>query len=639
LPLIAASPSDSAGGVPDGVPATASGALALPIHREVPDDPPAPKAEILRSRTTSRAKVAVRGVYESVQVNVNAVGQNLVGDAANEPAIAVDPTNPSRMVIGWRQFDSIESNFRQAGWAYSHDSGQTWTFPGVLRPGEFSSDPVLDFDADGNFYFYSLQPDRGPGLWACYLYKSTDGGMTWPLDNYAYGGDKEWMVIDKTAGIGRGNIYTFWNTQFSSFPPNDFTRSTNDGLSFEAPLDIPVPKMKWGTMDVGPDGELYLCGTTLGQAAHVVGKSTNARDRNQTPVFSLVMTVNLGGTTTFSAPVNPAGLAGQVWIAVDRSNGSSRGNVYMLASVDPPGLDPLDVMFIRSTNGGLTWSTPVRVNDDALDNGAFQWFGTMSVAPNGRIDVIWNDTRADDSLLFSELYYSYSFDAGVTWSANQPVSPPFNHFLGYPQQNKLGDYYDMESDNLGVSIAYAATFNGEQDVYYLRIGAVDCNRNGVPDIDDIAGGTSADCNNNELPDECEPDCNGNGVADTCDIRDGTSEDCDDNRIPDECDPDFDGDGLVDGCDWDIDDDGVVNESDACDFTPRGMPVDTRGRSVSDTNGDCVINLPDVVRLIGCMANGGPGVDLGRTCTVPYNYDPDSDVDLLDFSVFQNFFGQ
>lgn len=52
----------------------------------------------------------------------------------------------------------------------------------------------------------------------------------------------------------------------------------------------------------------------------------------------------------------------------------------------------MDVMFARSVNGGLTWNAPVRINDDSTQT-AWQWFGTMSVAPNGRIDVVWLDTR------------------------------------------------------------------------------------------------------------------------------------------------------------------------------------------------------------------------------------------------------
>jgi len=54
--------------------------------------------------------------FTSYQVNVDANGHNILGDAANEPSIAVDPTNLSKMTIGWRQFNSVTSNFRQGGW-------------------------------------------------------------------------------------------------------------------------------------------------------------------------------------------------------------------------------------------------------------------------------------------------------------------------------------------------------------------------------------------------------------------------------------------------------------------------------------------------------------------------------------------
>jgi hypothetical protein len=41
--------------------------------------------------------------------------------------------------------------------------------------------------------------------------------------------------------------------------------------------------------------------------------------------------------------------------------------------------------------------------------------------------------------------------------------------VGFPNQQKIGDYYDMTSDNDGADLAYAATFNGGQDIYYMRI--------------------------------------------------------------------------------------------------------------------------------------------------------------------------
>ncbi len=125
-------------------------------------------------------------------------------------------------------------------------------------------------------------------------------------------------------------------------------------------------------------------------------------------------------------------------------------------------------MFTRSTDGGETWSDPVRVNDD-LTFQEWQWFGTMSVAPDGRIDVVWLDTRDNPGTFWSVLYYAYSLDAGETWSDNYPLSEAFDPHIGWPNQDKMGDYYEMFSDETGVHLAWSATFNGEQDVYYSLI--------------------------------------------------------------------------------------------------------------------------------------------------------------------------
>ncbi|UCF66121.1 MAG: exo-alpha-sialidase [Acidobacteriota bacterium] len=514
-------------------------------HKEVPVPPPSVPVRRSDQPTASRA-VVMRGLHESIQVNVDSLNNNIVGDAANEPSIAIDPNNPDNIVIGWRQFDSITSSFRQAGYAYSHDGGLTWTFPGVLEPGQFRSDPVLSADSLGNFFYYSLSTTT-----SAEMFISRDSGLTWEGPIGAFGGDKTWMTIDITGGIGNDNVYALWNSQFTCCAPGtDFTRSIDGGQTYEGPFVMPQHP-KWGTLDVGPDGELFVTGATLDGGSHLVLRSSNARDPLQTPVFELARNIDLGGTTSSSGTPNPGGLLGQVWVAVDRSSSATRGNVYVLGSVNPPGSDPLDVHVIRSTDGGQTWSSPTRVNDDRSGS-AYQWFGSMSVAPDGRIDVVWNDTREDASAENSELYYSYSTDAGLTWSAGLPVSPSFNSLLGHPQQNKIGDYYHMISDADGAAVAYSATFNGEQDVYFLRVG--DCNANGAHDSLDVANMTSTDCNENGVPDECEPDCNGNDIADGCDIDSGTSDDCNDNQIPDECDvssgasQDCNNDGLLDECD-------------------------------------------------------------------------------------------
>jgi hypothetical protein len=127
----------------------------------------------------------------SYQVNVDALGLNIPGDAANEPSLCLDPTNPDRIAVGWRQFNSVASDFRQAGWAYSTNGGLDWTFPGTLETNVFRSDPVLASDAEGRFYYLSLM--NVPN-YHCDLWRSTNGGTTWQRVGQALGGDKEWIV-------------------------------------------------------------------------------------------------------------------------------------------------------------------------------------------------------------------------------------------------------------------------------------------------------------------------------------------------------------------------------------------------------------------------------------------------------------
>jgi hypothetical protein len=490
------------------------------ITLEKPGDAPIP---IGAERKTASSKTVVeRDGYVSVQVNVADGGFNILGDAANEPSIAVDPTAPLRMTIGWRQFDTIVSSFRQAGNGWSADGGRTWTAPEVLEPGIFRSDPVLSANADGRFYYYSLV-DRS-GIF-CDMFISGDAGATWTGPIEAFGGDKAWFTVDTTDGPGRGNIYISWSTASNQFGERIFIRSFDDGLSYTEPIAL-GPAPIWGTQVVGIDGELYITGNlAFNRGIFILYRSTDALDPMIEPpnfvafVYQLGGEQRAGGDYPGSSP-NPGGLLGQVWIASDHSNGPNRGNLYVVSSVDPPGTDPLDVHFIRSADNGETWSAPVRVNID--DRDAWQWFGTMSVAPNGRIDVVWIESFTAIVPSVGELYYASSRDGGNSWTVPVAVSPSFDSWIGWPSQNKLGDYFDMVSDDVGADLAYAATFNGEQDVYYLRIGDTDCNRNGVGDSNDLAAGF-ADCDDSGVLDSCEiaagivADSDGDGAIDECQV--------------------------------------------------------------------------------------------------------------------------
>jgi len=468
----------------------------------------------------SPAKVGESSVIEyqgfyAIQVNVDADGQNIAGDAANEPSIAIHPLNKDQMAIGWRQFDTVNSNFRQAGWGWSMDRGQSWSFPGVLTPGVFRSDPVLDADADGRFYYYSLTD--APFL--CDFFFSSNGGRTWAGPQAAFGGDKQWFTIDKTDGLGRGNIYVTWSLAQNHWGERIFIRSTDGGQTFSEPVEL-VPAPIWGTLTVSAEGTLYLAGNaSFNLGIFVVFRSLDAWDAGVDPTFDSFV-FNLGGRQTRSTGPNRVGLLGQVWIAADPSDGPNHGDLYVVSSVDPPGGDPQDVHFIRSTDQGESWSLPVRVNTD--DRSAWQWMGTMSVAPNGRIDVVWIESVTHDEPNIGALTYAFSEDGGDTWSVPLTISPTFNSWRGWPRQNKMGDYYDMVSDDAGADLAWAATFNDEQDVYYTRVWA-DCDGSGVSDAYDMWAGTVRDCNLNTAPD-------------TCEIVEDPSIDSDDNGILDECQP-------------------------------------------------------------------------------------------------------
>src|SRR5213594_2607027 len=182
--------------------ASASAQLA-PTHKvprneplERYDNPPAPPRKI----ETSPRMISQFGPFTSFQVNVDANGNNILGDAANECPIAVDPTNGNKMTIAWRQFNDVTSNFRQGGWGFTTDGGTTWTFPGVLENNVFRSDPVLNSDETGGFFYLSLLQSFCDDMW-----DSTNGGQSWmrlPPEGGSEGGDKQWFTIDKTNGTG-----------------------------------------------------------------------------------------------------------------------------------------------------------------------------------------------------------------------------------------------------------------------------------------------------------------------------------------------------------------------------------------------------------------------------------------------------
>jgi len=194
----------------------------------------------------------------------------------------------------------------------------------------------------------------------------------------------------------------------------------------------------------------------------------------------------------------------------------------------------------------------------------------------------------------------------------------------------------------------------------------DCNDNGVYDRDDIAAGTSDDCNTNGFADECElqgGDCNSNGVPDECDLLGGhdccdtthgpgcsnpairdcvcaidpyccevywdrlcveemadegcfncqVDNDCNTNSIPDECD-------ISAGTSADTDTNGIPDECEGCPY-------------IYDLDGSCFVDAADLGLFAACwlLSDGEDGWDENECADK--DFDCSGTVDATDLGLF------
>lgn len=109
------------------------------------------------------------------------------------------------------------------------------------------------------------------------------------------------------------------------------------------------------------------------------------------------------------------------WIAVDWTNSPYRNNIYMAwTEFDYYGSsnsnDSTRILFSRSTDGGNTWMTPVRISEkggDCIDEDNTVEGAVPSVGPNGEVYLSWAGPLG--------LVFDKSLDGGVTWGADKVV--------------------------------------------------------------------------------------------------------------------------------------------------------------------------------------------------------------------------
>ncbi len=376
---------------------------------------------------------------------------NISEDSApqNETSVKISRKNPSRVVAAWRDFRrGVSPANRKVGYSYSTDGGQTWSvsrlLDSTLLPNGLirNSDPTVGVDSAGNFYIavIALTGTNGNGTLA--VYKSTDGGVTFPIAVVASqtgSEDKEYIATDFTIGSPfRNYLYMSWTT-FSGNIANLLTRSTNDGIIWTTGQQFNEPNNvgQGSDLAIGANGEVNITWLS-GDASNdwiMFDKSTDGGN-----TFATDIRISEGAT-----PVIPITSGGVTFpsIAADISGSNSNGYLYV-TWCDSRNGDP-DVFVSRSTNRGANWSSPLRVNDDAVANGKLQCWPWIEVNDSGNVAVIYYDSRNTASQNIIDAYLAVSTDHGISFnnyrlsSQSFPTSQPnsavrFGDYIGI-------DYY------------------------------------------------------------------------------------------------------------------------------------------------------------------------------------------------------
>lgn len=422
-------------------------------------------------------------------LNVNLIVESTANPSPqNESSIAISPIDPDFLI-------SSAVDARPGALVYlSYDGGNTWenkNFGVVNGNWQTGNDPSVAFDHLGNAYvMYGAFPTPFTGESGVYIAKSTDKGANWTphivviehrgtmtLDSAFE--DKYYIEIDRSpTSPYRGWMYTPWKrvTDRDSATHIVFTRSTDGGLTWSTPVGISPRKpgtsrhitfgQSFPLVRSGPSGEIYAVwndgparsigfakstdgGTTWSELAYPVsGYEYLGTDRFLTQLVQLIDTIDRGtpnerydttivsDTTdryhvlkkTFRAETYPT-------LAVDNSNSSRRGSIYLCWSARR---EP-DIFFIRSTDGGATWSQPKVIQSETRND---QWWPWISVdETNGDIAVMYSDSRNDPENILIDTYVSYSADGGDTW-IDRKATDVMSDFRDNPFVDQVfaGDY-------------------------------------------------------------------------------------------------------------------------------------------------------------------------------------------------------
>ncbi len=388
-----------------------------PYNAQIPVKPAEYKGSLIESKGIT--------IADSPDIPVT----NLTNVTESENSVFIDPNNNQYILnsnnstdwVGGSVIDLYGANYFQ-----SSSGGISWGGGYQGAGGTNSGDPTTAIGLSGRQYVGYIAASYDMGV------AYSPDGTSFTHVQVASGGyilDKNHMWIDNSPSSPyEGNLYNAW-TNFQSGANDseiEISRSTNDGLNWSSALNI-SSAINAGShnqgvnIQTGPGGEVYVCWAIYDswpsdETAIGFAKSTNGGVSYSTAARKIT---NIKGIRTTETSKNHRVNSFPV-MAVDISGGDYDGYLYIVwTNVGVPGINTgsnISVYMSRSTDGGTSWSTPVRVNQGPNIAGKEAYFPWISCDPEtGVLSVIFYDDRATSSAS-CETWVAYSLDAGNTWT-------------------------------------------------------------------------------------------------------------------------------------------------------------------------------------------------------------------------------
>lgn len=355
-----------------------------------------------------------------------------------EVSISINTTNPQILAAG--------ANINHFYW--STDGGFTWGEKRLTSSFGVWGDPCLVFDELGYLYYGHLSNPPFPGYWIdrIVVQRSTDNGQNWN-DGAGVGflnprnQDKEWIGVDMHSSNYKGNIYMTW-TEFDSYGSSGqddssrikFSKSTDKGITWSEAQTISDVSGNCIDSDhtvegavpcVGPNGEIYV--SWAGPLGLLFDRSLDGGQTWGEDIF----VSDMPGGWDFDVPgIYRAN--GFPVTACDTSQSPFRGNIYINWSDQRNGTSNTDIFLAKSTDGGISWTPPIRVNDD--NSSRHQFFNWMTIdQTTGVIFIIFYDRRNTTNVA-TDVYLARSTDGGNTFEnfkvSESSFSPSSSIFFG-----------------------------------------------------------------------------------------------------------------------------------------------------------------------------------------------------------------